>query len=255
MKLTIGMASFNNREEVKKTIKCLRMYHDLSDSEILVVDNFGDDILRDWISYWGSGAVRYERFTEIQGTAAPRQKVFELAKGEFVICIDSHMTLFPGALDKLWDGPDLIHGPMAYDDLRGFCTRFENVWRDSMWGIWGPTIPRDLIPKEPFDIWGHGLGLFGCRKDSWLGFNPGFRQFGGEEGYIHEKYRKAGRRVICLPWMIWNHDFRDGPAPYQSSMIHRVRNYILGHEELKMDTSPILNHFGINLFNAARRLS
>jgi hypothetical protein len=50
-----------------------------------------------------------------------------------------------------------------------------------------------LIPAQ-------GMGVFACRKNNWLGFNPKFRGFGGEEGYIHEKYRKNGKQVICLPF-------------------------------------------------------
>lgn len=37
-----------------------------------------------------------------------------------------------------------------------------------------------------------GLGIFACRRDVWPGFNPRLRGFGGEEGYIHEKFRRAG---------------------------------------------------------------
>ena len=38
---------------------------------------------------------------------------------------------------------------------------------------------------EPFEIPMQGLGMFSCRKEAWLGFNPLFNGFGGEEGYIH----------------------------------------------------------------------
>lgn len=255
MKLTIGMAVYDDFDGAFYSIQALRMYHDLTDCEILVVDNQPNKKLETWCRGWGGGVVRYEKYTEVQGTAAPRQKVFEMAKGEFVICIDSHVMLAKGALDRLWNGPDLIHGPMAYDSLNSTVVSMENIWRDNMWGVWSEQSPIDKLPKEPFEIWGHGLGLFGCRKDSWLGFNPGFRQFGGEEGYIHEKYRKAGRKVLCLPWMIWNHKFfnlRDNPTTYKRSDIARVRNYIIGFNELGMDTQPIKDHFGINIFNAAK---
>jgi hypothetical protein len=59
----------------------------------------------------------------------------------------------------------------------------------------------------PFEIPAQGLGLFTCRKDAWLGFNPAFRGFGGEEGYIHTKYRQAGHRCLNLPFLGWMHRF------------------------------------------------
>ena len=254
MKLTIGMAAYEDMDGVYFTVQSLRSYHDLKDCEIIVVDNKGSDNLFKWIKAWGDNTVRYCRFTDIQGTAAPRHHVFEEAKGEFVICVDPHVLLLPGSLDKLWDGEDLIHGPMVYDNIRYCCVGMENVWRDNMWGIWSDPIRITNLQPNQFEIWGHGLGLFGCRKDSWLGFNSNFRQFGGEEGYIHEKYRKAGRRVLCLPWLQWVHrfeDLRDNKSNYPKSIIHRVRNYLIGFDELDLDKQPIVDHFGIQLVNKA----
>ena len=57
---------------------------------------------------------------------------------------------------------------------------------------WGDD-PRGADPTAPgFDIPMHGLGLFACRRAAWPGFHPKFRGFGGEEGYIHEKFRQCG---------------------------------------------------------------
>lgn len=255
MKLTIGMAVYDDIDGVYFTVQSLRANHDLNDCEIVVVDNKGSDNLYKWINAWGNGVVRYEKYTEIQGTSAPRQQVFERAKGEYVICIDSHVLLMPGSIDKLWDGDCLIHGPMIYDNLMSCCTGMKNVWRDNMWGIWDDSINIRDLPSIPFDIWGHGLGLFGCRKDSWLGFNSGFRQFGGEEGYIHEKYRKAGKKVICLPWLKWIHRFeeiRNNKSNYERNMIYRVKNYLLGFDELGLDITPIVEHFGKQIAIKAR---
>lgn len=245
MKLTIGMATYNDMDGVYFTVQSLRAHHSLSDCEILIIDNKGSDNLYKWVKAWGVG-VRYEKYTKFQGTAV-RQQVFDQAKGEYVICIDSHVLLMPGSLDQLWEGDDLIHGPMVYDNLISCCTGMKNIWRENMWGIWDDAIKIEDLPKEPFEIWGHGLGLFGSRKDSWLGFNPEFREFGGEEGYIHEKYRRAGRKVLCLPWLRWVHrfeDLRDTKNNFSRSMIQRVRNYVLGFEELGLNPQPIIDHFG-----------
>src|SRR5207237_2934286 len=83
-------------------------------------------------------------------------------------------------------------------------THFDPVWRAQMWG----SDPRGQDPEgEPFEISMQGLGVFSCMKDDWLGFHPKFQGFGGEEGYIHEKFRQAGRRCLCLPWLRWMHRF------------------------------------------------
>lgn len=97
---------------------------------------------------------------------------------------------------------------------------------------------------EPFEIPAMGLGLFTCRKESWLGFNPHFRGFGGEEMYIHEKYRKAGHKNICLPWLKWLHRFgRPDGVKYPLLRYNKVRNYVLGHVELGLDLTPVKEHF------------
>ncbi|MFX0194525.1 MAG: glycosyltransferase family 2 protein [Candidatus Hodarchaeota archaeon] len=243
MKLTIGMACYDDYDGVYFTIQALRLYHNLEDTEILIIDNKGDKRLEDWVKAWTWRDVTYKKFTDVTGTTQPRQKVFEWAKGEYVICIDSHVLLMPGSLDRLWKGDDLIHGIMYYDCLETPVTHMRDEWRADMWGVWGCVDP---IPGEPFEIPMHGLGLFGCKKEAWLGFNPEFKGFGGEEGYIHEKFRQAGRKVLCLPWIKWVHEFRD-KAPYPLSITDRVRNYLLGFKELNLDPKPIYDHFGYRM--------
>lgn len=244
MKLTVGMACYKDFDGVYFTVQSLQMYHDLNDVEILIVDNFGDVRLESWVKAWSHGKIRYEKFTEVIGTTQPRQKVFELAKGEFVYCIDSHVLLMPGSL-RIYNTENLIHGVMYYDDLKTPVTHMEDKWQGDMWGVWGSRVP---VPEEPFEIKMHGLGFFGSRKDSWLGFNPGFKGFGGEEGYIHEKYRQAGRTTICVPWIKWVHRFNNG-VPYPLNIADRVRNYLIGFDELGLNKDPIYEHFGQRLVN------
>ena len=244
MKLTVGMASYKNFADVWWTVQSLRLQHELSGCEILVVDNYGDAKLEGWITAWGGGDVRYIRATEVQGTSAPRDLVFREARGTWTICIDSHVMLPAGVVAAFlgWAGEhpdctDLLHGPMLYDDLQTMAVCMDDEWRDNMWGTWRNGEPIDgEIPM-------HGLGLFGCRTDSWLGFNPGFRGFGGEEGYIHEKYRQAGRKVLSLPFLKWAHKFNDG-VPYPLRMSDRIKNYVTGFEELGLDKAPLVAHFG-----------
>jgi hypothetical protein len=113
-----------------------------------------------------------------------------------------------------------------------------------MWGVWA-TDPRGSDPDgEPFEIPMQGLGAFSCRTDAWPGFHPGFRGFGGEEGYVHEKFRRAGQRCLCLPWLRWVHRFgRPRGTPYPLLVEDKLRNYLLGHLELGLDPAPVLAHF------------
>jgi hypothetical protein len=97
---------------------------------------------------------------------------------------------------------------------------------------------------KPFEIPGQGLGSFTCRRAAWLGFNPHSRGFGGEELYIHEKYRQQGGKAICLPFLKWVHRFGrpDGPK-YPLTRYGKVRNYVLEFNELGRELDPIHEHF------------
>lgn len=247
--LTIGLATYKDFDGVYFTVQALRLYQDLEDTEILVVDNYGDENTRQLIEGWVHG--RYILAPEAVGTSAPRDLVFREATGNAVLCCDSHVLFFPEVISRLKsyyrahpDTRDLLQGPLVYDDLSQISTHFDPVWREQMWGIWA-TDPRGIDTEgEPFDIPMQGLGAFSCRKDAWLGFNPAFRGFGGEEGYIHEKFRQAGARCLCLPWFRWAHRFgRPAGVPYPLTLQDKLRNYLIGHLELGLDITPVVDHF------------
>lgn len=249
VELTIGMATYKDFDGVYFTLQALQLYHDLQDTELLVVDNYGCEDTRQFVEGWSHG--RYVLATEAGGTAAPRDRVFREAQGEAVLCCDSHVLFAPNAISRLKayyrehpDSQDLIQGPMLYDDAQLISTHLEPEWREQFWGTWA-TDPRGQDPEgAPFDIPMQGLGTFSCRKDAWLGFNARFRGFGGEEGYIHEKFRRAGRRCLCLPALRWMHRFgRPGGVPYTLTIQDKFRNYLIGHAELRMDPVPVLQHF------------
>lgn len=281
-KLTVGMAQHTDYYGAVTTIQQLRLSNKrMSEVEILVVDSsigsnnpttkaHSEDLKRFLASCnQGLAGCHYVEFEESQGfgTTQPRNRVFEKAQGEFVLCMDSHIMLEPYALDRLIDyheknpsSGNLIQGPILHDNLSVMADEFSDEWRDEMWGIWGntrkgmaneetenlpPIIRQEKTSSlEPYEIWAMGLGLFGCRKDAWLEFNDKFRGFGGEEWYIHEKFRQAGNKCLCLPWLRWWHRFgRPGGIYYPISMELKVRNYILGHLELGRDLEPIKKHF------------
>ena len=262
-RLTVGMACYRDFDGAYFTVRSLCRHHPeiIQRIEILVVDNCPElperppgyqgvhtasERIRDLMGRIPGG--RYIPFGDVVGTSAPRDLVFREARGDVVICIDSHVLLDPLALSKTVEwldaNPDfhgLFHGPMLMDNDDPV-THMEPIWRDRMYGTWATA--GDFDPSgPPRDIPVHGLGLFGCRKADWLGFNPGFREFGGEEGYIQEKYRQAGRQVLLFPWLQWSHRFADSAASFPVSPRARIRNYVIGWAELGLDLDPIREHF------------
>jgi glycosyltransferase involved in cell wall biosynthesis len=245
MKLTIGMPSYNNLAEVFFTVQSLKLHHDLTDTEIVVVDNFGDDNLQ---AFCKKAGVVYERYVAIEGVSPAKNKVFEIAKGDYVLCMDSHILLAKCALENLPQTDDFYQGPLLHADNKNYTYTWEPTWRGHMWGIWGKNY--HVPPEKPMEIWAMGAGFFYCRRDTWLGFNPKFRGFGGETGYIQEKYRKSGRKVICWPSLVWMHLF-GRKVPFKLDDVDRVRNYLLGFTELGIDTAEIKTHFGQELYDKA----
>ncbi len=125
-------------------------------------------------------------------------------------------------------------------------TPLPGEWPDLEWSghnqrleAMGYTQLGSKVDDEPFEISGMGMGLFASRKDAWLGFAPFCSGFGGEEMNIHYKYRLAGRKAICLPFLRWNHRFgRPGGAPYPIPIDAKIRNYVLWANHLGNPLCP-----------------
>lgn len=251
--LTIGMATHNDYDGCYFSIQSMRLYHPevMQDVEILVIDNDPAGpcanalkALENWAPNY-----RYIPYRSFQGTTV-RDLIFREATGEFVLCMDSHVLLRRGALARLIaycrehpDSRDLLQGPLVWDDL-SLSTHFDPVWSDGMYGYWGKDERGDDLDGPPFDIGMQGLGVFACRRQAWPGFNPRLAGFGGEEGYIHEKFRRAGGRTLCLPFLRWAHRFeRPMGVPYTCNWEDRIRNYLLTYDELGMDAAAVIAHF------------
>jgi hypothetical protein len=253
-RLCIGMATFDDYDGVYFSVQALRMYHPeiLDQIQILIIDNnpagAAAEKLKELDSYIPN--YRYVPESKVVGTAI-RDRIFQESNSEFVLVMDCHVFIVPGALARLLeyldanpDSPDLLQGPLLHDDLRTISTHFAPGWHSGMWGTWAYD-PRGESEDAPgFDIPMQGCGLFACRREAWPGLNPNFRGFGGEEGYIHEKVRQAGGRTLCLPFLRWMHRFnRPLGAPYPVIWENRVRNYIIGWQELGLETDSIRAHF------------
>lgn len=252
--ITIGMATYDDVAGVFFTLSTLRNfptdYPGLD--EIIVVDNNPNSKhgqrIKGACQSWGA---KYVPYVEKTGTSAPRNKVFEEAKaGNFVLCIDCHIQIHPGGFDALQTylrnertSRNLIQGVLAYDGNRSFATQFSSEWGNGMKGRWEDNPFRKTYAY--FEVQAQGLGLFGCYKEHWLGFNPRFKYFGGEEWYIHDKYRRAGRKTICISDLKWTHFFHDPsePTKYPNKLDYRIANYLIGHLENGKDPAEIYDHF------------
>jgi glycosyltransferase involved in cell wall biosynthesis len=312
------MATFNDFDGCYFSVQDIRLAlqysnspvkPDLSEVEFVIVDNApGSSHSQMLQGLCANTGAKYVALQQPQGTSPSRNKVFEEATGEFVLCIDSHVLLVPGAIERLLKfipeaGDHLYSGPMILDNLQGFCTQFNPVWRAEMFGIWGrawqcpcgqtnftvmdiggmtayyqmPTCENRIgacggcgktldqisyggheanllargykslgmnVDDEPFEIPGQGLGLFGCRRESWLHFTPHAVGFGAEELNIHELYRQRGRKCISLPFLAWLHKFgRPNGVPYPLQKYHKARNYVLWHNQLGKPLTDIYDHF------------
>jgi hypothetical protein len=254
-KLTIGIPTYNDYDGLYFSIQAIRMYHSevLNDIEFVIIDNNPDSshgkAIRDFTN-WIKEPFQYLPFTKFNSTTV-KNKVFDLSDTPYTLCMDSHVMIVPGALKKLIDFYDqknddgnLMQGPLIYDDFHHYSTHFDDIWSGHMWGTW-KTDERGKDPDSPpFEIPSQGMGLFTCRTNSWLGFNKEFRGFGGEEKYIHEKYKQRGKKTLCLPFLRWMHRFeRPNGIPYSNDLKDRLRNYFIGHLELGIDTTALKENF------------
>ena len=262
-KLTIGMATYDDFYGVYFSIQAARLYHPevFDDLEFIVIDNnphsahgrevksFIEHHIRD---SHGNVVGRYIPITDRVSTAV-RDETFSNSQTPYTLNMDCHVFIHPGSIKRLIDffddnpsTTDLYHGPMYYDSLddNGLVTHMEPVWRDQMFGTWEQDERGHEVDAEPFEIPMHGMGLYACRTEAWAGFNPLFRGFGGEEGYIHRKYRARGDKAMCLPFLRWMHRFnRPDGVKYVLTLDNKIRNYFLGALELNEDVEPIIEHF------------
>jgi len=264
-RLTVGMATYDDYDGVYFTLQSLRLHHpDVADDiEFVVVDNNPEGACGIHLKALEK-KVQHYRYIPIRerGGTAVRDYVMAEASSDFVLNLDCHVLVAPGAVARLiqyfeanQDTRDLLQGPLVYDDMITLSTHMNEEWRQGMYGAWG-TDPRGLdLDATPFDIPMQGLGLYACRRSAWQGYNPAFRGFGGEEGYIHEKFRQAGGRTLCLPFLRWMHRFvRPLGVPYKISWEDRIRNYLVGFDELGLPLEPVLAHFREYLGQSAEGL-
>jgi len=272
---TVGMACFNDFDGVYFTVEALKVFHADRVAQIIVVDDSPEGPVQERTMKWCRrlSNVLYVR-SHVHGTSAPRNRVFAEATSEKVVCIDSHVLIHPGsfsALDDFWavtagHGIRLAHGVLMEDDNRVPLSSFRDEWGDDlMHGKWhtdtaqfpltnlrvpgtaayaSDDLGRPVAAKPWIDVWSQGLGGFACLRDEWPGFHPGFSQFGGEEGYIDDKFRRMGGMAVSVSGFRWTHRFHDQdvktPASsYSRSTVAKFRNYVLGRRDNLLQTADV----------------
>ena len=254
-KMSIGMPTYDDYDGVYFTLQALRLYHPeiCAYAEFIIVDNnpTGPCAIPLQELCAQIPGCRYFAEQARTGSAGAKQRIFEEARNDFVVCMDCHVLIVPGALQKLASyfsvnpqSGDLLQGPLLLDELETVQTHFDPKWSSGMYGVWGMDWRGGDANAAPFDIPMQGMGLFACRKAAWPGFNPEFRGFGGEEFYIHEKFRQRGGRTLCLPFLRWTHRFaRPMGVPYRNIWEDRLWNYLTGFRELGLSTAEMEAHF------------
>lgn len=245
--LTIAMATYDDFDGVFFSIQALRMYHDICNTEsveYIVLDTnpsgeHGKAVEHYLKSLQGKG--KYIPKTSGQISSFNKYETVDHASGKYVLIIDCHVLLQQNAIERLLlyyhknkNCKNLVQGPLLYDDLENVSTHFDPRWSGDMYGVWAtnPEYKKGI----PFEIEMNGMGLCSFERKNWPGISKHFKGFGGEEGYIAEKFRQNGGKNICLPQLGWNHRFgRPAGVKYRLTLEDRIWNYFIGWLELKRD--------------------
>lgn len=253
--LTIATACFDDFDGVWFTLKSLLLYHpEVSRRcELLVVDNNPGSAHGVEVERFASKlpSARYVPFDEATGTAQSRNQVFALAQTPFVLCLDCHVLLESGSIDRLLryierdaESNDLLQGPLIGDRGDVLATHQSLHWRSQALGTWEIDQRGVSRDAEPFEIAQQGMGCFAMRREAWPKFHSDFRGFGGCETYVAEQVRAAGGRVLCIPFLRWHHRFpRPGGVPYVPRLEDRLRNYWITAKSLNWDIELMFDQF------------
>lgn len=260
------MATYGDHRATWFTLQNLRTQAEreiaAGDVELILVDNAPDSEdgaeNRDFCGGTG-GVVRYETFTDCLGTGHPRSHVFRVARGEWVLVVDPHVFLVdppsnpdgtrgPGPIQKFLEwiraNPGrqaFVSGPLLTSGRRQImATHMEPIWhkgkKGGQFGRWAVDVAWWKGQDRELPVAMHGLGLWAAPRSSWPGFLPETYGFGGIEGCIQERWRRAtGGQTITLRDLPWIHLFgraRGVSFPYNGKE-SAAHNYILNFADLK----------------------
>jgi glycosyltransferase involved in cell wall biosynthesis len=218
-------------------------FDDLDDVEIIVVDNGpSDEVMRVCLEF--GHPVRYVADVAVQSPYYPRNVGASVAKGEWLLFLDAHVLLNPGAIDTIksricpgavLDGAcypplSMVHFPVGFRNQKTWYGHYKLTLAKNFWGEWGPTSKGVLTGRSgTYPIGASGIWAFLTRKADWEavgGFNPNFTGYGGGEVYLQLKYWRMGGQVLLDP-AIWGVHW-SAPRTYAANWRDRIRNVGIG---------------------------
>lgn len=193
------------------------------------------------------GLVRVVSYTETEGPSGATNAIFlplakgpdgkrnaAAARGEWVMRLDCHVELDPGALRRTWNhvvrhrfSRDIYTGPHRMAVGHGpVKTHTDMTWSGQMLGRWAHDPRGDNPDNPPFAIENLSGGMVLCRRDAWIPYHPLNVGFGAGQGAIGLKVRRRGDQLLCLPALVWIHRFgRSVNMPLRNDSDERVANY------------------------------
>lgn len=251
-KLTIGSVVFDDFDGLYFTIQSVKMYHSevVNDIEFIVIDNNPKSKNGQETAAFckTDKRIRYIKSDNSRG-AFSKEEIFSHSRSDNVLICDCHVLFAPNAISSLIsffekgkDEGNLIQGPLLSDDMKVIATHLKPTWGSGMFGQWDYN--EKVKTEESFEIPAQGMGVFACKKQAWVGFPSKCSGFGGEEFFIHEKFRQAGKKTVCLSKFSWLHRFRrPNGVPYHPTRENKFKNHIRAMLETDMPVFEAIEHY------------
>lgn len=227
------MACYDDFDGAYFTIQALRLYHDVEDMEIIVIDNnptspHGERLR----SFAPRACVKYIPVTDRVSSWVKYDSILH-ASGDVVVGMDCHVLLIPGAISFLrewWNQNqgcrDLLTGPVVYDELKKGSLYLKPEWNKHDFGVWSEL--TSYGENQPTEVPMQGMGFWSIWRTCWPGIPKNIRGFGAEEWCIAERIRAHGGRVISHPAIGWNHRFAWPKRTFPLTLDDKITNYYRG---------------------------
>jgi glycosyltransferase involved in cell wall biosynthesis len=200
--------------------------------EILVVDNDPSQEVQEVCDYFARPILRYIKAGEIKGVNYPRSVGANVARGKWLMMLDSHVLMQPGSYNTIlerirtdcYPPRSLVHCGVSFGAPKVWGS-YRLTLETNFWGRWHYLVRPDAL--QPYPIAATGNWAFITRLEDWDscgGFNEAFRGYGGDEIYLQLKYWRAGGQVLLDPLLKGCH--WSGP-----------RSYSVASKELIVNTS------------------